>query len=331
MKASQCAAVSCSTRSRSAARNQARAGRSQCSKVPGSPRQPVKAPLTSRSTVTAPPAGRSSGRSRIASLGPVGSHWTGAAVVQGQGELDGRVAGQLAVGVAVAAVGRQQGPVAVVPAQARLADAAVDLGLDVDAEECAARLGPLVADAEPLEVLARRLGPPDGAGQQVRAHRDEVGGQDPDRPVPPASARSPAGWSPPGSAGTTSQESRSVNQSSRRPTARPPTIARKWRPALGLVPLGGPDVGVQADGRVSRRRRSSPGRRPGRSSSGCRPAPRAPSARSSADSVRSGRLGRTTASWCGLEAVSAPSRGPPTGSGAGRRPAAAGSGRARGC
>ena len=58
-----------------------------------------------------------------------------APAVERDGELDGRVAGELAVDVAVAAVGRQQGPVAVVPAQAGLADPAVDLGLDVHAEE----------------------------------------------------------------------------------------------------------------------------------------------------------------------------------------------------
>ena len=58
-----------------------------------------------------------------------------APVVEGDGELDGRVAGELAVDVAVAAVDRQEGPVLVVPAQAGLADPAVDLGLDVDAED----------------------------------------------------------------------------------------------------------------------------------------------------------------------------------------------------
>ena len=64
-----------------------------------------------------------------------------AAAVERDGELDGGVARELAVGVGVAAVGRQQRPVAVVPAQPGLADAAVDLGLDVHAEEGPPRLG----------------------------------------------------------------------------------------------------------------------------------------------------------------------------------------------
>ena len=72
----------------------------------------MNAPLTSRSTVTGLPGGSSSQRKRIASFGPVGSHWTSPAIVEREGELDGRVARQLAVGVAVAAIDRQQRPVA---------------------------------------------------------------------------------------------------------------------------------------------------------------------------------------------------------------------------
>ena len=104
----------------------------------------MNAPLTSRSTVTGSP-GRQvepAEQDRLVSAGRLAVDV--APAVERDGELDGRVARELAVDVAVAAVGRQQGPVAVVPAQARLADPAVDLGLDVDAEEGPARLGPLV-------------------------------------------------------------------------------------------------------------------------------------------------------------------------------------------
>ncbi len=89
-----------------------------------------------------------------------------AAVVEGQGELDGGVARELPVHVAVAAVDRQEGPVLVAPAQAGLADPAVDLGLDVDSEDRLGRLGPVVDDPEPLEVLPGRDGPAGGLGRQ---------------------------------------------------------------------------------------------------------------------------------------------------------------------
>ena len=79
-----------------------------------------------------------------------------ALAVERQGELDRRIAGQLAIGMDMAAIDRQQRPVDVVPAQADVADAAVDLGLHVDAENRLPRLGSLVPDQEPLDVLAGR-------------------------------------------------------------------------------------------------------------------------------------------------------------------------------
>ena len=57
-----------------------------------------------------------------------------ALAVQREGELDRRVARQLAIGVTVAAIDRQERLVDVVPAQPDVADPAVDLGLNVDAE-----------------------------------------------------------------------------------------------------------------------------------------------------------------------------------------------------
>ena len=107
-----------------------------------------------------------------------------APAVERDGELDRRVAGELPIGVAMAAIADQERPVAVVPAQPRLADPAVDLGLDVDAEQGPSRLGSVVLDAESLDVLARRLGPAGRRGETV-AHGDHVGDEDPDRSAPP--------------------------------------------------------------------------------------------------------------------------------------------------
>ena len=157
-----------------------------------------------------------------------------APLVERQGELDGRVAGELAVGVAVAAVDRQQGPVLIVPAQPDVADAAVDLGLDIDGEHGLAGLGPLVGDPEPLDVLAGRLLAARVLRQDI-AHRHEVGDQDADRPVPPGQL----GGQQVGDARVVLERlpgGRSVNQSSRRPTARPPTIARKCERLCGRSP-----------------------------------------------------------------------------------------------
>ena len=57
-----------------------------------------------------------------------------APAVKCQGELDRCIPGQLAIGMDVAAIDRQQRPVDVVPAQADVADTAVDLRLHIDAE-----------------------------------------------------------------------------------------------------------------------------------------------------------------------------------------------------
>ena len=56
------------------------------------------------------------------------------AIVEGEGELDRRVPRQLAVGMAVAAIARQQRAVRVDPTQAGFADAAVDFRQGVDRE-----------------------------------------------------------------------------------------------------------------------------------------------------------------------------------------------------
>ena len=61
--------------------------------------------------------------------------------VERQCELDRRIAGQLAVGVDMAAVDRQQRPIDVVPAQAHVTHAAIDFGLHVDREDRASGLG----------------------------------------------------------------------------------------------------------------------------------------------------------------------------------------------
>ena len=159
---------------------------------------------------------------------------------------------------------------------------------------------------------------------------DEVGGQDPDRPVPP------------GQLG---------HQEVRRPLVvleglpgeplgepvEPPADGQaaddraEVRPALRQVPLGGPDVGMEPDGREV----DVVGRAPGVDPDRHHPVADQPlgrrSATISADSVRSGRLGRTIVSWNGLATGSAPAPAPRTGSGAGRRRPGAGSARARGC
>ncbi len=185
-----------------------------------------------------------------------------APVVERDGELDGGVAGELAVDVAVPSVDRQEGPVLVVPAQAGLADPAVDLGLDVDPEDGPGGLGAVVDDAEPLDVLARGLGPAGGPGQAVPLG-DEVGGQDPDRPVPPAElghqeVRGPLVMleRPPGQPLAEPVEPAADGQAG---DDRP-----EMRPALRQLPFGGPDVGVEADGREIDVVGRSPGIDPGR-------------------------------------------------------------------
>ena len=75
--------------------------------------------------------------------------------VKRQGELDRRIAGEFAIGMAVPAVDRQQGADLVVPAQTDVADAAIDLSLHIDGDHGGARLAPLVGDPKPLDVLAR--------------------------------------------------------------------------------------------------------------------------------------------------------------------------------
>lgn len=101
----------------------------------------MKAPLTRRSTDTESFAGKSSQRRRIRL---VGAGWLAvhfAAIVEGHGELDGGVPGEFAIRVAVASVGREQGPFVVPPAQSRLSDPTVHLGVDVDAEDRPKGLG----------------------------------------------------------------------------------------------------------------------------------------------------------------------------------------------
>ena len=166
-------------------RNQFSAGRSQCSKVPRSPLQPVNAPLTSRSIVTVCRGGELDGAEEDRLIGARGLALDVAAIVEGQGELDGRITRQLAIGVAVPAVDRQQGLVDLVPTQPDIADPAVDLRLHVDAEDGRPRLVALVLDEEPLEVLAGRLLAARVERQAV-AHGDEVRLEHLDRPVPPA-------------------------------------------------------------------------------------------------------------------------------------------------
>ena len=79
-----------------------------------------------------------------------------AAIVERQRKLDRCIARQLLGGVRMAAVDRQDRPVAVVPAKTDIAHAAVDLGLHVNREDRPGKLSaPVVLDPEPLDVLAR--------------------------------------------------------------------------------------------------------------------------------------------------------------------------------
>jgi hypothetical protein len=71
-----------------------------------------------------------------------------------------------------------------VPAQAHVADPAVDLGLHVRRKYGLTRLCAVILDHESLEVLARRAFLARVARQAI-THRREVGDQDLDRPVPP--------------------------------------------------------------------------------------------------------------------------------------------------
>ena len=111
-----------------------------------------------------------------------------ALAVQRQCELDRRIASQLAIGMDMAAVDRQQRPVDVVPAQAHVAHAAIDFGLHVDRENRTPRLGPVVLDQEALDVLAGRLFAA-RVQRQAIADGGEVGDHDLDRPVPPGQLR----------------------------------------------------------------------------------------------------------------------------------------------
>ena len=239
MKASHSCAVACSTSVEVGWNGTRRGpGRSQCSKVPGSPRQPVKAPLTRRSTVGGPGSAgmvelpeqdRVIGAGRLAlDLAPV---------VERDGELDGGVAGELAVDVGVAPVDRQEGPVLVVPAQAGLADPAVDLGLDVDAEDRLDRLGAVVDDPEPLDILAGGLGPAGRPGE-ARALGDEVGGG-PGSAHAARSARSSGGSWPPGSAGRPPRPAARRTSRAGGRAARPATIDRKCDRLWGSSPSAG--------------------------------------------------------------------------------------------
>ena len=184
MKSSHSLAVVCSTRSRSVERNQLRAGRSQCSNVPRSPLHPVNAPLTSMSTVTLPPAGSSMARKRIASLGPVGSHST--SPLPSRARANSIVASRASLRLAwtwprlIASSDRsmscQLKPTSPTPPLTSACTYTAKIGMP--------RLGSLVLDQEPLDVLAGRLFPARVQGQAI-AHRGEVGDQDLDRPVPP--------------------------------------------------------------------------------------------------------------------------------------------------
>ncbi len=185
MKSSHSLAVVCSTRSRSVERNQLSAGRSQCSNVPRSPLQPVNAPLTEHVDRHAAAGGELDRR------GTGSPRWGRSARTRRRPcRPDARansivaVPRQLAIGMDVPAVDRQERPVDVVPAQAHVAHAAVDFGLHVDGENRAPGFGSLVLDQEPLDVLAGRLFAARVRGQAV-AHRGEVGDHDLDRPVPP--------------------------------------------------------------------------------------------------------------------------------------------------
>jgi hypothetical protein len=181
--------------------------------------------------------------------------------VERDGEFDRRVPRQLAVGVPVAPVHGQERPVAVVPAQARLADPAVDLRLDIDAEQRPARLVPLVLDPKPLEVLPRRDRPPGRPGQAL-AHRDEVGGQHPDRPVSPGQlGHQQVGRPLVVLEGLPAQP---LGEPVEPPPDRQAADDRpEVRAALQLVPLRRPDVRVQPHGRevdvVGRTPRIDPG------------------------------------------------------------------------
>ena len=77
--------------------------------------------------------------------------------VERQCKLNRRIPRQLAVGVDMAAVDRQQRPIDVVPAQAHVPHSAVHFGLHVNGEDCATGLVAFVLDQETLDVLAARL------------------------------------------------------------------------------------------------------------------------------------------------------------------------------
>ena len=248
--------------------------------------------------------------------------------VERHGELDGRVARQLAVGVAVAAVGRQQGPVAVVPAQAGVADAAVDLGLDIHAEEGAPGLAPLVDHPEPLDVLARRESPAGRAGERV-AHGDEIGGQNPDRTVPPAQLghqevrrplvvlkRLPA--EPLGEPIEPAADGQAADDGA------------EVRAALGPIAVGGADVGVHADGREV----EVVGRPPGIDPRGHHPIADQSLGTRSDDLGRFGAVGKIRPDDRILgragDELGTCGSSPPSDNGAGRRPPGEGWARARG-
>ena len=122
MKSSHTRPLVYSTLSRSASRNHESAGFSQCSNVPRSPLHPVNAPLTSMSIFTSPPAGKSTGRNKIASFGPGRLAFHLASVVECQSKLDRRVASQLPIRMGMPAVDRPDRAVAVMPAKPDVAD-----------------------------------------------------------------------------------------------------------------------------------------------------------------------------------------------------------------
>ena len=194
--------------------------------------------------------------------------------VQRQRELDRRIAGQLAIGMDVAAVDRQERPVGVVPAQPHVTHAAVDFGLHVDRENRPPRLGPFILDQEALDVLARRLFAA-RVQRQTIAERGEVGDHDLDRPVPPGQLRrQEVGRSlilligVPGRSFGEPVEPAADGEAADDPAE----MAAALRQIAFLWD------GHRNEGRPSenKRRRSSRGHRPGPSSIGCRPGPSAP-------------------------------------------------------
>ncbi len=184
MKSSQTRPLVYSTLSRSASRNHERAGFSQCSNVPRSPLHPVNAPLTSMSMLHFAAGGYEHRAEQDRFIGPGRLAFDFAPVVERQRKLDRRIAGELLVGMRMAAVDRPDRPVAVVPAKPHVADAAVDFGMHINRENGPARLGPLVLDRESLDVLARRFFAAGVGGKAIADHR-HVGDHHVDRPAPP--------------------------------------------------------------------------------------------------------------------------------------------------